>query len=99
MRTSIAVVSATRKMKDEDADEQDYSSPPAKIKRDAFSYVGSGKTALDAGCKSCYFFDKGESECELFEVMQSESPELFELDKKVGPNAGCKGHIARKKES
>ena len=101
MRTSIAVVSATRKEKpkDEDADEQDYSAPPVKVKRDAFSYVASGKTGKSEGCKSCFFFDKPNSECELFEAVQSESPELFQLDKKVAPNAGCKAHVAKKKES
>ena len=103
MRTSIAVVSATRKppvMKNEDdeADEIDYSKPPAKVKRDAFSYVASGKTAPGKGCKACFFYDKPHGECELVEILNEDQPGVFALDENVADNAGCAGHIAKKKE-
>ena len=98
MRTSIAVVSATRKVKpkDEDADEQDYFAPPAKVKREAFSYVASGKTGKSEGCKSCWYYDAKDKECELFEMIQSEMPTMFSLDKSVSANAGCLAHVARR---
>ena len=93
--SDLAVVSAKRRILDDDDDEADYSSPPVKIRRAAFGYVTYGKTAPTAGCKSCYYFDSKESECELFEAIQGELPELFNLDKSVAPNAGCRAHIAR----
>lgn len=94
--SKLAVVSATRKQKpDDDESDEDYSSPPVKIKRDAFSYVASGKPG---GCSTCYFYDKPNKECELFEAIQKESPELFDLDKSVADHAGCKAHIDAKKK-
>ena len=95
---SIAVVTS-RKKKIDDEDEADYSNPPAKIKRDAFQYVASGKTGPDQGCKSCFYYDAPNSECELFEMLTEKMPEAFDLDKSVAANAGCRAHIAKKEES
>ena len=90
----LSVVTASRKPKD-DEDAEDFSKPPKKIRRDAFGYVPSGKPG---GCSTCYFFDKAESECELFEAVQESNPELFSLNKKVAEHAGCEAHIIKKEE-
>lgn len=92
---NIAVVT-TKKKPLVDEDDADYSNPPAKIKRDAFKYVASGKTGPNVGCKSCFYYDSPD-ECELFEMLNERMPEAFELDKNVAPNAGCKAHIAKEK--
>ena len=97
MPSSLAVVTS-RKKKPDDEDDEDYQNPPVKIKRDAFGYVATGKTGPAVGCHSCYYFDEDDSECELFEALQEKLPELFDLEKSVASNAGCKAHIAAKKE-
>lgn len=94
--STLSVVKASPKKPKDDEDQDEYSKPPARIKRDAFGYVTNGMTGENEGCHSCFFFDKGDSECELFEAIQGELPDLFQLDKKVAPNAGCKARIAKK---
>jgi hypothetical protein len=93
--SQLSVVSASRKKPVKEEDDEDYQSPPAKIKRDAFGYVASGKIGPKVGCKSCYYFDNPNSECELFEMVQEELPSLFALDKSVADNAGCEAHILK----
>ncbi len=92
---SIAIVTS-RKKKPEDENAEDYSKPPEKIKRDAFRYVASGKTGPYRGCHSCFYFDKPEAECELFEALNDKMPESFDLEESVAPNAGCAAHILKK---
>lgn len=95
MPSSIAVVTVRKRDREEEG--EDYSNPPVKIKRDAFKYVASGKTGPNVGCKSCFYYDSPD-ECELFEMLNERMPEAFELDKNVAPNAGCKAHVAIRKE-
>lgn len=92
-----STVTAKPKKKEDEATES-FGNPPALIKRDAFGYVASGKTGPNVGCHSCYYYDEGDGECELFESLNDELPESFKLVEKVAPEAGCRAHVLKKKE-
>lgn len=66
--------------------------PPNKLTQAVFRY--SKSTGKDR-CSGCFYFDASESECELYERLQSDAAELFKLDESVKPDGWCSAYTAK----
>ena len=57
--------------------------PPAVM-----PYVAGYKSKCTVQCQTCRFFD-GPDECEAYEMLNEQVPQMFDLDKTVKPNGKC----------